>query len=306
MKQKMYLLLMLVAMLFTACGDDDDEPQNPTPQPEPEKPAVISFDDFSNLIDMSYSSMIKQFPNPTRQFGDFYMYENVKPNVEGLTIAVNPDNKTVYMVIESLKENAYKEADIDAYFKSKLKFYGVEKQDTYDDDGKVIGQHNMYYYGNTDKAEDATLLVVVSGNEGVSYTNPQNAPAEPEGPALDDMTPIDAVNAFILGDVEEIEEEYPGVFTQASGMYMCFMDENPWLAGVAFTPNNGFVDTIILLYNEDLGDDDVVNYYKEAGYTCTKTGTNEDGDDTYTFTNGTYSVDYCAGRGEVKYIGELD
>ena len=118
---------MLVAMLFTACGDDDDEPQNPPPQPEPEKPAVISFDDFSNLIDMSYSSMIKQFPNPIMQFGDFYMYENVKPNVEGLTIAVNPDNKTVYMVIESLKENAYKEADIDAYFKSKLKFYGVEK-----------------------------------------------------------------------------------------------------------------------------------------------------------------------------------
>ena len=307
MKQKMYLLLMLVAMLFAACGDDDDEPKNPVPEPQPEQPAVISFDDFSSLIGMSYSSMIKQYPEPAYQFGDFYIYENVKPNVESLTIAVNPDNQTVYMVIEGLKENAYKEADIDAYFKSKLKFYGVEQRDVYDDDENVVGKINDYTYGNTDKAEDATLIVTLSGNEDVVYVNPQNQPEEPDGPALDDMTPIDAVNAFILGDLEEIEEEYPGVFTQMGEIYAAFMEENPWLMGVAFTPNGSFIDTIVLLYNEELSDDDIISYYTEAGYTCTKTGVDEEeGTDIYTFTNGTYAVTYSAGRGVVVSLGELD
>ena len=307
MKQKMYLLLMLVAMLFVACGDDDDEPKNPVPEPQPEQPAVINFDDFSSLIGLSYSAMIKQYPEPAYHFGDFYIHENVKPNVESLTIAINPENQTVYMVIEGQKENAYKEADIDTYFRSKFKFYNVEKQDVYDDDDNVIGQINVYNYGNTDKSEDATLVVTLTGNESVSYLNPQNMPEEPEGPALDDWTPIDAVNAIILGDLEEIEEEFPGVFMQMGDMYATFMEENPWLMGVAFTPNDGFVDTVVLLYNEDLSDDDIIAYYTEAGYTCTKTGFNEEeGADIYTFTNGTYSVVYCLGRGVVTYLGELD
>ena len=94
---------------------------------------------------------------------------------------------------------------------------------------------------------------------------------------------------------------------QMGDMYATFMEENPWLMGVAFTPNDGFVDTVVLLYNEDLSDDDIIAYYTEAGYTCTKTGFDEEeGADIYTFTNGTYSAVYCLGRGVVTYLGELD
>ena len=89
MKQKMCFLLMLAAMLFVACGDDDkDEPQKPNTPDTPDTPTVISFDDFSSLIDMSYSAMIKQFSNPSMQLGDKYIYENVNKNVEELTIAI--------------------------------------------------------------------------------------------------------------------------------------------------------------------------------------------------------------------------
>ena len=302
MKQTKYLFLMLVAVLFAACSSDDNDNGNSN-KGEGEK-TVIAFDDFSSLINMSYSAMIKQYPNPSMQFGDFYIYEDVKPNVETLTISVNPELQTVYMVMEKLKENAYKEADIDAYFKSKFKFIRVEKQDEYDDDGNVVGSTNRYTYANTAKEEDATLVITLTGNDLVTYSNPKNEPVIPDGPTLDDMTPAEAVNAFMLADQEEVDEEYPGVFSDMAGMYACFMADNPWLAGIALVEEEGIYTTIVLLYNEDLGDDDVVDYYTEQGYTCTKTGTNDDGDDEYTFTGEWNTISYCAGRGEVTYTGE--
>jgi hypothetical protein len=304
MKQTKYLFLMLVAVLFAACSSDDNDNGNSN-KGEGEK-AVIAFDDFSSLINMSYSAMIKQYPNPSMQFGDFYIYENVKPNVETLTISVNPELQSVYMVMEKLKENAYKEADIDAYFKSKFKFIRVEKQDEYDDDGNVVGSTNRYTYANTAKEEDATLVITLTGNDLVSYSNPKNEPAVPDGPTLDDMTPEEAVSAFLLADQEEVDEEYPGVFSDMAGMYACFMEDNPWLAGIALVEEDGIYTKVILLYNEDLGDDDVVAYYEEEGYNCTKTGTNDDGDDEYIFISEWYTITYCAGRSEVIFTGEID
>ena len=294
---------MLAAMLFVACGDDDkDEPQKPD---TPDIPTVISFDDFSNLIDMSYAAMIKQFPNPSMQLGDYYIYENVNKNVGELTIAINSDTQTVYMVLETLKENAYTEADIDAYFKSKYKFYGVQKLDTYDGGGKVIGKINVYTYGNTERQEDATLVIKLSGNQSVTYNNPKNEPAIPERPSLEEMTPIEAANTFMHTDVEDIEEAYPGVFTQTEGMYMCFIEDNEWLSGIAFAPVDGIVGIITIFYNDEKDDQAIIDYYTKEGYTCTKTGYNDEEEaDIYTFTNGVFSIKYCAGRGGVTYIGE--
>ena len=40
------------------------------------------------------------------QFGDFYIYENPTEKVENMTIAINPDNQTVYLLVENLKEGA--------------------------------------------------------------------------------------------------------------------------------------------------------------------------------------------------------
>lgn len=298
MKQKMCLFLMLAAALFAACSSDDDD--------KPKAPSTISFDDYSTLIGASYSEMIRQYPEPAMSFGDFYMYEQVTPNVEALTVAINPDNQTVYMVVEQLKADAYKEADLDAYFKAKLYSYGVEEYENYDEEGNVIGTTNNYSYGNTENQAEASLLVSLTGNQSVTYMNPLNVPVDPEGGSLEEIEPIDAVNAFLLGDVAEIEEEYPDVFTQMNGMYMCFMEENPYLMGIAFTAVDGLVDSVILLYNEDLSNEDLISYYTEAGYTCSLTGTDEEGLDVYTFTNGMISIEYSEGRGVATFVGELD
>lgn len=298
MKQKMCLFLMLAAALFAACSSDDDD--------KPKAPSTISFDDYSTLIGASYSEMIRQYPEPAMSFGDFYMYEQVTPNVEALTVAINPDNQTVYMVVEQLKADAYKEADLDAYFKAKLYSYGVEEYENYDEEGNVIGTTNNYSYGNTENQAEASLVVSLTGNQSVTYMNPLNVPVEPEGGSLEEIEPIDAVNAFLLGDVAEIEEEYPDVFTQMNGMYMCFMEENPYLMAIAFTAVDGLVDSVILLYNEDLSNEDLISYYTEAGYTCNLTGTDEEGLDVYTFTNGMISIEYSEGRGVATFVGELD
>ena len=298
MKQKMCLFLMLAATLFAACSDDEED--------KVQTPSTISFEDYSTMIGASYSEMIRQYPEPAMSFGDFYMYEQVTPNVEALTVAINPDNQTVYMVVEQLKADAYKEADLDAYFKAKLYSYGVEEYENYDEEGNVIGTTNNYSYGNTENQAEASLVVSLTGNQSVTYMNPLNVPVEPEGGSLEEIEPIDAVNAFLLGDVAEIEEEYPDVFTQMNGMYMCFMEENPYLMGIAFTAVDGLVDSVILLYNEDLSNEDLISYYTEAGYTCSLTGTDEEGLDVYTFTNGMISIEYSEGRGVATFVGELD
>ena len=298
MKQKMCLFLMLAATLFAACSDDDDD--------KVQNPSTISFDDYSTLIGTSYSEMFRQYGEPTMSFGDFYMYEQVAPNVEMLTMVINPDNQTIYMAIEQLKADAYKEVDINTYFKSKYHSYGVEKTDEYDEEGNVIGSINVYNYGNTEDQAEATLLITLTGNQSVTYTNPLNLPAEPEGGALDEITPIDAVSSFLLGDFAEIEEEYPDAFSDMGGMYACFMEENPNLMGVALTVTDGLVDSVILLYNEELSTEDIIAYYTEAGYTCTQTGTDEEGYGVYTFTNGMISIAYTEGRGVATFVGELD
>jgi hypothetical protein len=298
MKQKMYLFLMLAATLFAACSSDDDD--------KVKNPSTISFEDYSTLIGASYSEMIRQYPEPTMSFGEFYMYEEVTPNVELLTMVINPDNQTVYMAIEQLKADAYKEADIDAYFKSKFYSYGGETYDEYDEEGNVIGTTNTYIYGNTEDQAEATLIITLTGNQNVIYMNPLNIPMESEGGSLEEITPIDAVNEFLLGDVVEIEDAYPDVFSQMSGMYMCFMEENPYLMGIALTAVDGLVDSVILLYNEDLSTEDIISYYTDADYTCTLTGTDEEGLDTYTFTNGMISIAYSEGRGVATFVGELD
>ena len=296
MKQKMFYFLMLAATLFAACSDDDSD--------KPKAPSTIQFEDYSTLIGASYSEMIRQYPNPSMSFGDFYMYDSLTSNVEGLTVAINPESQTVYLVMEMLKADAYNESDIDAYFKEKFFSYGVVELEDYDDEGNVVGTINQYNYGNAENQDEATLLITLTANQSVTYMNPFNIPTESEGGSLEDMNPIEAVNVFLFIDEEEIEEEYSDVFTQMDGMYMCFMEENLYLAGIAFTPVDGLVTSVIMLYNEDLSTEDIISYYTEAGYTCTLDGTDEEGYDVYTFTDGMISITYSDGRGVAIFVGE--
>ena len=296
MKQKMFYFLMLAATLFAACSDDDSD--------KPKAPSTIQFEDYSTLIGASYSEMIRQYPNPSMSFGDFYMYDSLTSNVEGLTVAINSESQTVYLVMEMLKADAYNESDIDAYFKEKFFSYGVVELEDYDDEGNVVGTINQYNYGNAENQDEATLLITLTANQSVTYMNPFNIPEESEGGSLEEMNPIEAVSAFLFIDEEEIEEEYPDVFTQMEGMYMCFMEENLYLAGIAFTPVDGLVTSVIMLYNEDLSTEDIISYYTEAGYTCTLDGTDEEGYDVYTFTDGMISITYSDGRGVAIFVGE--
>ena len=296
MKQKMFYFLMLAATLFAACSDDDSD--------KPKAPSTIQFEDYSTLIGASYSEMIRQYPNPSMSFGDFYMYDSLTSNVEGLTVAINPESQTVYLVMEMLKADAYNESDIDAYFKEKFFSYGVVELEDYDDEGNVVGTINQYNYGNAENQDEATLLITLTANQSVTYMNPFNIPEESEGGSLEEMNPIEAVSVFLFIDEEEIEEEYPDVFTQMEGMYMCFMEENLYLAGIAFTPVDGLVTSVIMLYNEDLSTEDIISYYTEAGYTCTLDGTDEEGYDVYTFTDGMISITYSDGRGVAIFVGE--
>jgi len=309
MKTRKYLFLMLAAAVFAACGSDDkNEPTGGNGGGNTDQPTVVSGVaqiDNSSAIGLSYADMIKKFPNPTTQFGDFYFYEYTTGKLNTLMTAINPETSTVYLVTEVLKEGAYTEEELTAYFAGKYKYYGTEKADRYDDDYNVIGQTNVYTYGNTEDPTKATLLIVVTGNEAVSFTNPQNVPVVPDNPALDDITPAEAAQAFLLKSVEDIEDEYPDVFMLMNGMYSTFMEENPYLMGIAFTPVDGTVNTLVLLYNEDLSDEDVIAYYTDLGYTATKTGFNEDDKkDIYTISNGVVTIVYCDARSEVTILDE--
>lgn len=282
MKQTKIFIMMLAALLMGGCSDDDDDTTPDTPD-TPDTPELIDFADYSTLIGASYSSVIRQYPNPVMNFGDFYMYEPNDGKVEAFTVAINPTTQTVYMVIQTLASNAYSEADIDAYFAAKFTSYGKEAVADYDEDGKETGTYTNYYsYGNNAKPEEATLQITLMGNTGVTYLNPFDVPEE-QATSFEEITPIEAVLTFMGADIEDVLDEYGDALLDAGGIYMAFMEENPLLMGFALYPVDGIVTSMALLYNEELTDDDIIAYYEEAGYTIQSTGTNEDGLATYQF-----------------------
>lgn len=306
MKTRKYFFLMLAAAVFAACSSSDDKNDSGSGngnggQIEP-APAVIDFTDYSSAIGMTYSDMIQKYPNPTQNFGDFYIYEFKEGKVTSMTMAVNPETSTVYMVSETLAENAYKEADLKDYFAIKYRLYSSRNIDIYDEEGEnVIGKTNIYTYGNAEKEEEATLVITLTNNESVIYMNPKNVPVVPESAALEEITPVEAVASFLMSDMEDIEDEYPDAFMQMNGMYMASMDENPYLMSIALVPVDGFVSSMILLYNEELTDQDIIDYYTEQGYTVTKTETSEEETDIYLITNDAVVIEYSDLRGVVTY-----
>jgi hypothetical protein len=83
------------------------------------------------------------------------------------------------------------------------------------------------------------------------------------------------------------------------GLYSAMASEdNEWLEGAVLVLDDATVATGIRLLFA-LEDAEVIAYYTENGYSCTENGTSEDGEAMYIFTNGTYTVNYCGGTGEV-------
>ena len=310
MKTRKYFFLMLAAALFAACGSDESNDSgngNGNGNGNNEQPAAVSSVaqiDNAGTIGMSYADMMQKYKEPTSQFGDFYLYEFKEGKVTTLMAAINPETTTVYLVTEVLAKGAYTEEELTAYFAGKYKYYGTEKLDLYDEDYNVIGQTNVYGYGNTEDPDKATLLITLTGNESVSFTNPQNVPAAPEAGALEDITPVEAVATFLMKDMEDIEDEYPDAFMQMNDKYMASMQENPYLMSISLQPVDGFVISMTLLYNEELTDQDIIDYYIEQGYTVTPNGKDTNGNDAYLITKGGISIAYSDARGVVTFNDE--
>jgi len=283
---KKLFIFLLLAPLFMACGDDKDEPV----------PVELEFADYSSLIGQGYSVMMRQLGEPVENFGDYYLYEPNDGKTEMLMCGVNGETQTIYSIMQTFYTKAYKNADVVEYFKGKLNYYGSETGTMYDEDENEV-QVTTYLFGNTTIPDDATLLVTVTDNT-VTYTDPTNIPEEPETEGLGDIDPIAAVGLFLGQDINDIIDVYGDVFMEMGGMYVASV-ENDYLMTIALTVTDGAVDSVILLFDEELTDEEIIDYYQQAGYTCTATGTDEEGETIYTFVNSEagVSISYSAGRG---------
>lgn len=292
MKTKKFLFAALAALVamttFTACGDDEKDDNG----------GDINFADYSSCVDMTYRAMLQKYGSPAMQFANFYIYENLKGDkkTEGITFAVNEETQTIYMVMQTLKEGAFKEADVKKYLSSKFTSYGSSTV-TDEEEGITV---TTYYYGNTKNEEDATLYVAYSLNS-VTYTNPTNVPVAPESDAFLELEPIEIVDQFMGESIADVLDENEGKFLDMDGTYLASVEDAYYVYSFGLTASGGTVNKISLLYNEELSDADIVAYYQEAGYTCVKTGKNDDELDTYTFTNDAFVINYCDLVGQVTY-----
>ncbi|MBP3828765.1 MAG: hypothetical protein ILA06_00455 [Bacteroidaceae bacterium] len=298
MRKYLYALLAATALClgFTACGDEEDKPE-PTPMP-----VVITFDDYSTSVGMTLQAMMNKFGEPTMNFSNYYMYTFESGKVASLTFILNPETNTVYGIMQTLAENAYKPDDIKDYFAAKLHVYAPETETYVDEETGETITSTTYLYGNAEKEDDATLLVEYDGALSVGYYNPKNEPAEVEPVGgFEDATPEGIVGSFLGENINDILEEYGEALTQSGAMYMAFMDENELLMGFALNTENDIVTSIVLLYAEELSDEDIIAYYKNLGYTCTDTGEvdEEEGTPIYQFVNAEEGVAivYTASRG---------
>lgn len=304
---KKILFLMLAAVLFAACSKDDEEKPGNNNQ-------TIDFADFSTTVGMSYANMLKTYGDPSMNFGSFYVFDETgKENVESIICIVNPATQSVYSITENLKENAYTAEQINAYFASKYNDYGEEELDyddeDFDDEDVAAGEvTKTHLYGNAKKMEEATLVIAVFGNTQVTYTNPALAPEEPEGPDMSNLNPRSAVAIFMGAAWEDLQDEYGDALLKiGDGEYLVSVD-NEWLMAIGFTVEEGKVVKVVLLYNEDLTDEDIIEYYKEFGYTAMPYEGDEESEGGYLFMN-MATMDmftYSDGRAEFVDLSNLD
>lgn len=300
---KKILFMMLAAVLFAACSNDDDEKNKPTVDP-------IEFSDLSSTVGMSYDNMLKTYGEPSMNFGGFYVFEETgSEKVESIICMVNPATMTVYSVMENLVEDAYKAEEINAYFASKYNDYGEQELDLDEEEleeGEIVAKTHLY--GNAKEKEKATLVISVYGNSQVIYTNPALVPEEPEGPDMSSLNPGSAVALLMGAALEDLQEEYGDAMLKAGENSYLISVDNEWLMAVGFEVKDGKVVKVILLYNEDLSDEDIVAYYEDLGYKAMPFDGEEEGEVGYLFMNmSTGDVfTYMNGRAEFVDISNMD
>lgn len=297
---KKIFLMMLAAVLFMACSNDDEK-NDPVVDP-------VEFADLSSTVGMSYANMLKTYGEPTMNFGSFFVFAQDSVKMESVICMVNPAKEVVYTVMQSLVKGAYKAEEINAYFASKYVDYGEEELELDEDemeDGEISKAH---LYGNAKKLEEATLVIQVYGNTQVVYTNPTLVPEMPEGPDMSSLNPGSAVAIFMGAAMEDLQDEYGDALMKVgNGEYLLNVD-NDWLMAIGITVEDGKVVKVVLLYNEDLTDEDIIDYYRELGYSAMPFNGEEEGQVGYLFMNmSTMDVfTYMEGRAEFVDLSNLD
>lgn len=304
MKKYFWMLLaaMTLSLGFVACGDDKDDPEpneqkDPQNQDEqkPDDQKIINFDDCASTIDMPLQQMLQKYGEPTMNFGNVYFYSYEEGNITNLMIKVNQENNKVCMIVQSLKENAYKAEDLKKYFDSKYNFYKKEVIPADEEEGTP--EYEVLAYGNTKNPEEATLLIELSGNTDVTYVNPQNQPEEQVSESyFDEMNPADVLAAFFGVPVAEIQEEYEDAFMDMGGMLMASCGDNEWMTSIALQANeNGVVTSIIMFFDDGLEEQAILDYFHENGWEIREKGM-IDGEDyeymEYEFRKGNFVINY--------------
>lgn len=315
MKAKKYLLLALAALLMAACGDDDDDPapqkpnNNQTEQNDSNQggkdqsgkndsinnqQSTVDFKDYAQLIGMSYSSVIRQYPNPSMSLENFLSYEISDGKTAMLTIMTNPENQEVCTVIQTLEDGAYTTNQILAYFDKKGLVKQKPQTQTYEDEDEGTITKTTYFYANNSDSTKITLLISISDGS-ITYINPQNMPEEIEEGGFDDLDPEEALSLFLGANVDDLMDQYENALMEISGILMGSVVDGSMLMGFSLNQTDGVVTSITFLYNEDLTDDQVIEYYKEAGYTVSENGKNDDEINQYIFTNADKGIviNYC-------------
>lgn len=262
--------MLLAALAFVSCNKDENKEDQVDP-------AIVALD-YSSLIDMSYANMIKTLGEPTLGFGSFYSYEEPKANISSITTAINPETNSVYLAMVILKENAFKAEDLQKYFASKFTSYGLDEEE------------GAYFYGNAEKQEDATLVIGVYENSSITFTNPKNVPEINESGSIEG-TPVEVTNALLGKSIDDLIDEYGDAIIKYGDAYMVNYEDDDYLMCVSLIVEEGIVRRLIILYNEDLDDQAIIDYYTSEGYTCLPTGNvNEEGKAEYLFMNLTTGI----------------
>ena len=278
---KKYFLMLLAATTlclgFTACGNDDEVTPNTDNTGGNQgnngnngnqgNQDTESFD-YAEAIGMNARQIIAKYGEPTMGEGAFYAYQFQNRKVASVSLVLNPENQQVYNIIEVLSENAYTAEEIQNYFAGKYTFYGEESFPG--DDKNEIEASVSRTYGNTQKAEDATLLITVTSRAtiiSITYENPKNAPApKPEDEALAELEPLDIID-FIGQTWDDISEAYEGAFSNQQGMIYSECKGNSWLNGLMVSVDEeGIVTGLSFSFNVDIEPTEVLNYFRGEGW----------------------------------------
>lgn len=293
--KKFYLMLLAATTLsfgFTACGNDDEDntPKKETNNGQGENnqgdngktdngngetEGTAAFD-YSEAIGMNVNQILAKYGEPSMNFETFYSYSFTNQKVSSVTLMLNADNQQVYNVMEILTEGAYTAEELQAYFGKKYTFY--LKEDIPGDEEEGIAPSASYTYGNTEKQEDATLVITVSGNSSISYENPKNTPADVPGEEpFEEFSPIDVIG-FIGQSWADIEEDYEEAFMEmGAAMQYASCGDNDWMSGFALTLTENLVTSISIFFDDGLETSEILDFFREEGWAVRDTGeTNED------------------------------